>query len=270
MHIIGIVTCFNRKDKTINSIRKLIDGNPEYEFNFIVVDDCSKDGTAEALKDFQCVTVLNGTGGLYYSGGMRKGIAYVKDNNLIADYVLFFNDDVDFYPEILDRMKNYAVSDDVIVVGVTESGKGKLSYGGVVKKSRFLPKFEIIMSGEEKVYCDTFNANCVLIPFDVFSKLPNIDEAYGHSIGDYDYGLEASRQGFHILATNFYVGRCDDNPVSSNWLDTSKSRRERLKQKESIKGLPRKTWFHFCKKNYGIMTAIISTSWQYIKLILNK
>ena len=72
MKVLGLMTCFNRKEKTLNSIRKIISGNSDIVFEFIVVDDASRDGTKEALeKEFSNVTVLSGNGGLYYSGGLN-------------------------------------------------------------------------------------------------------------------------------------------------------------------------------------------------------
>lgn len=271
MKVLGLMTCFNRREKTLNSIRKIIKGNPNIEFDFVVIDDASKDGTKEALEnEFSNVTVISGNGGLYYSGGMRIAISYAKDQNIEYDYAMLFNDDVDFYPNCIHQLIEYKGKDE-IVVGATENSKNKLSYGGVKKKSSYRPAFDIIMSSEKKKeYCDTFNANCVIIDFEVFCQLDNIDPAYGHSLGDYDYGLNASRKGYKICVSDFFVGRCENNPVSDNWLDTRKSRLERLKQKESIKGLPAKTWFHFVKKNFGVFAALISTGYQYFKIIINK
>lgn len=270
MEIIGIMTCYNRKDKTIESIDRLILGNPGHSFKFIVVDDNSNDGTAELLSEKKNVVVLKGNGNLFYSGGMRKGIQFVKDNNLKAQYVLFFNDDVEFYDNIIDRMIEISDSGTNIVVGATEDSNGKMSYGGVIKNSKIKPSFRVVMSGAEKIYCDTFCANCVLIPYIVFSRLDNIDNKYVHSLGDYDYGLTATKKGYKIVATDFFVGCCNDNPVSQGWRDNTKPRKERIKLKEQPKGLPRKIWFYFIKKHYGFFSAVIYSITPYIRILFKK
>ena len=70
-----LLTCFNRKEKTINCIKSLSQGNKS-QIDFIVVDDGSTDGTADALdnmakelyeKDSEHVSidVIRGDGGLY-------------------------------------------------------------------------------------------------------------------------------------------------------------------------------------------------------------
>ena len=49
--VLGLATCFNRKEKTVNAIRSLVAGNSEVDFEFIIADDNSRDGTAEAFVD---------------------------------------------------------------------------------------------------------------------------------------------------------------------------------------------------------------------------
>ena len=55
------------------------------------MDDNSTDGTYEALEDLKrsgmTIDVLRGTGNLFWAGGMRKGIAYAKENTN-SDYYL--------------------------------------------------------------------------------------------------------------------------------------------------------------------------------------
>ena len=95
MKVLVLFTCFNRKEKTENCIKTITKNNPDIDFEFVVVNDGSTDGTAEMLNDLSSVyniTILNGQN-LYYSGGMRLGMQYIKENNMIADYFLMLNDE---------------------------------------------------------------------------------------------------------------------------------------------------------------------------------
>ncbi len=169
--VLCLATFFNRKEKTVNAVRKLIDGSPGVELSFCLVDDGSTDGTSEILKDFPGVHVLFGSGNLFYSGGMRKAIDYAKNTGNKYDYVLLFNDDVDFFSEALQKLIECSEKYDAnaIWVGPTCDDSDKLSYGGVRRTSVIRPNCEIIMSKEkEGRECDTFNANCVLIPWNIF------------------------------------------------------------------------------------------------------
>lgn len=267
--VLGLMTCFNRKEKTIHALEQLIKGNPEIIFSFIVADDGSSDGTYEELKKMPEVTILRGNGSLFYSGGMRLAISEAKRAGKVYDYCMLFNDDVDFYPHAIERLCSR--EDGSIWVGPTGDEQGNLSYGGIVKTSGWRPKTEIVMGTDHSGrICDTFNANCVLIPWEIFEKLDNIDEAYTHSMGDFDYGFSAVRKGFTIKVSDEFVGTCPDNPVAVSWRNTELSRKERLKRKESPKGLPGKEWFYYLNKNYNVITAVIYSVIPYLRILMKK
>lgn len=269
--ILGLVTCFNRKEKTVKALTNLIQGNPEIQFSFIVVDDGSTDGTKEALEQMPQVQVITGHGNLFYSGGMRVAIREGKALGKTFDYCLLFNDDVEFWDNAIQTLCKK--EKNTIWIGPTCEKDGSLSYGGVVKTSKWRPKTEIVMAEtEEGRDCDTFNANCVLIPWDIFMALENIDDTYTHSIGDFDYGFVASKKGYTMKVSNQYVGECPDNPVKSNhnWRNTELSRKRRIQLKESPKGLPLGEYFHYLNKNYNIFTAIVYSAMPYVRILLKK
>lgn len=269
IHVLGLMTCYNRKEKTIRALNKLIQGNPNIRFSFIVADDGSTDGTFEELQKIPGVTILHGNGSLFYSGGMRLAIDRAKKADRSYDYCLLFNDDVGFAESAIEDLCRK--EQGVIWIGPTSDGKGKLSYGGVVKTSKWRPKTEIVMAeGESGRECDTFNANCVLIPWGIFMQLDNIDDAYTHSMGDFDYGFSAKRKGYTIKVSDSFVGECPDNPVSASWRNTGLSRKERIRKKESPKGLPTKEWFHYLKKNYNVVTAVIYSLIPYMRIVLKR
>ena len=267
--VLGLVTCFNRKDKTVNAIEGLIRKNTNIQFEFIVVDDASTDGTKIALEKFPQVKVLEGNGNLYYTGGMRFAIEEALTQEKQYDFCLLFNDDVKFFDGVIDEMT--ACEKGIIWVGPTCNEVGELTYGGIIKTSNIRPSFRIVKAESSNgELCDTFNANCVLIPWEIFSVMGNMDSMYSHSLGDFDYGFLARRMGFEIRVISEYIGICCDNPTAGGWRDTSLRRYERLKKKESPKGLPRKEWFYYLKKNYSIVTAVIYSVIPYVRILLKK
>ena len=260
------MTCFNRKEKTKNAIEKLREGNPDIDFSFLVVDDQSTDGTKEAIESIPQVGVISGNGSLFYSGGMRVAINHAKKKEGF-DYCLLFNDDVDFQMGAIEYLTEKDAA--TIWVGPTCDEKQQLSYGGIVKTSKWRPSSKIIKADTSKGRnCDTFNANCVLIPWDIFMDLDNIDPVYTHSMGDFDYGFSAVRKGYEIKVSDRYVGICIDNPVENSWRNTKFSRKKRLSMKESPKGLPGAEWFHYLNKNYQFFTAIVYSLIPYMRILL--
>ncbi len=284
-----LLTCFNRKEKTINCIKSLSQANKS-GIEFIVVDDGSTDGTADALEemakelyekdsDHVSIVVIRSEGGLYYSGGMRKAMEAAKDQRGAsasvkatagtyhdADYYVLANDDVEFDAGVLDEIADKA--DATVIVGAMRDSSGKCSYGGVKYYSGIHYK-QIGPDAEDRT-CDTFNANFVAVPREVFDSVPVIDPVYIHSLGDFDYGLQIKNAGYKIEVTDHFVGTCNNNPSKGTWNDRSLSRIERMRRKESIKGAPAKQWFHFLNKNFGPGYALLYSVTPYIRILLGK
>ena len=233
MKILGIATCFNRKEKTVTSVKNLIEGNPNVEFHFVITDDNSKDGTKEALMQIPNVTVLSGSGSLFYSGGMRMAIDWAQKQNEDYDFCLLFNDDVAFFEGTVEELAQR--ESGIVWIGPTCDDKGELSYGGILKTSRWRPSVQIVKAETPKgLPCDTCNANCVLIPWWIFREMENIDPVYTHAMGDFDIGFNLVRKGVELRVSDSYVGMCCDNAIAGGWRDTSLPRKRRLQLKESL------------------------------------
>jgi GT2 family glycosyltransferase len=69
-----LITCYNRKEKTMQCLRALFDQNGlgnEFNIEVFLVDDGCKDGTVEVIiQDFPQVTIIQGNGNLYWNRGM--------------------------------------------------------------------------------------------------------------------------------------------------------------------------------------------------------
>ena len=118
--VLALFTCFNRKEKSIHAIESLLSGNPGIDFTFLVVDDGSTDGTAEALRarNFP-VRILRGDGSLFYSRGMGMGMDTLLREDTDYDYLygtsfsLWKDDAVSKYKEYYPLLKE--ISDSLIV-----------------------------------------------------------------------------------------------------------------------------------------------------------
>jgi len=96
MKIFIIIPVYNRKDLTRNCLLSLYKQTYR-NFEIVICDDGSTDGTSEMIKkEFPEVVLLKGNGNLYWSGAYNRCLRYILEKANDEDYVLSLNDDVDF------------------------------------------------------------------------------------------------------------------------------------------------------------------------------
>lgn len=266
-----ILACFNRKEKTLASIESLVKGNSSINFKFIIVDDNSDDGTYEAIKELPYeIDIIRGNGNLFWCGGMRLGLEIYFKKYYNSDCLLI-NDDVEFFEHSIEKMiQRRNDRKNTVIVGATKNRKNNYTYGLRKHRSKRGIYLDKIEPSSEEIKGDTFNANCVLISNNIMREVGNMDYVYSHSMGDYDLGFNIHRKGYELISSEDYVGFCEENSLNGTWQDTKLKRIQRLKKKETLKGLPFKEWFHFLNKNYGFINACIYSLIPYIKILIGK
>lgn len=269
-----LITCHNRQQKTLASLAALFNQALPEEVTLCVylVDDGSTDGTELAVRQaYPQVKILQGDGSLFWNGGMRLAFAEAIKYNY--DYYLWLNDDTILYPKALGSLLTTSHSlakqgySQAIVVGSTQDPEsGVLTYGGIVRYSWWYPlKFRWVEPGEEIKSCDTMHGNCVLIPQEVAKMVGNLDAAFIHNLGDFDYGFRAISKGCSVWLAPGYVGTCAFNAPS--WREPSLPLRERLKKMNQPKGLLLMEWKVYAQRHAGPLWPIY---WllPYVKLLM--
>jgi GT2 family glycosyltransferase len=236
-----------------------------YAMNLFLVDDGSTDGTTVAVHEtWPEATVIKGSGNLYWCGGMRAAWAVAAKTD--PDFFLLLNDDTLLFPNAICDLLALAPTSDsrLIAVGaICDPVSGEWTYGGGDCKRPFDPHY----GGPRD--CRSLNANCALVPRAVFREIGMFDKVYTHSMGDHDYGYAATRAGIPIRETARFVGECSKNPTNGTWLDTSLTIATRLSKLFSVKGLPPREWWHYCRKNIkGIWLAIFIS--PYFKTLIGR
>lgn len=261
MRLAALLTCHNRRDQTLACLRALhaCTRPAGCELAVYLVDDGSRDGTGEAVRaEFPGITVIDGDGSLFWNGGMRRafGAAIQHDH----DAYLWLNDDTLLFPDALEKV--LACSDerasanggrcDIIVGATHDAVTGKLTYGGLVSRSRWSPHYYVHLPVSDVAQpCQTLNGNCVLIPRAVVRAIGNIDDAFVHAIGDWDYGFRARRAGFGIWMAPGFVGTCSQNPVVAPPRKEAASIRTQLRKTCGPKRVPPQAWRTFVRRHCG-------------------
>jgi GT2 family glycosyltransferase len=271
-----LLTCYNRKEKTLACLRSLLERPLSVHANLTtyLLDDSSSDGTAYAVKkEFPQVRLLNGDGNYYWNGGMRAVFGAAKRDG--HDFYLWLNDDVElcdgFLATLLTTYNTVTAKSsllNIIVGAVKDPTSGEMTYSGFVRSSSWHPlKFSKLPPDPERpLECDTMNGNCVLIPDCIVQLIGNLDRIYIQQMGDLDYGIRARTAGAKIWISPGYVGTCQPNNHQI-WGDPKRSLIERVKVINSPKGFPLKVWVHFARKHGGSAWPLFALS-PYIKALL--
>jgi len=265
-----LATSFNRRDTTLRSLEALRAAAGELTYHVWLVDDASTDDTSAMVRqNHPEVTLIAGTGSLYWNGGMLK--AWQAAIAQHADYYLLLNDDLELEPDSLVRLHSMQKELEalhgpkVISIGrVVDPDTGQTTYGGYVTASRLSRlNFKHVPNGGQP--CDTMNGNCALIPARATQDVGLLDQHYRHHTGDVDYGLRARDAGYLLIQTPYPVGRTSFNTAfhaKQNRLTWS-NRRFVLNHP---KGIPLKEWLYFCRRHGGWLWPI-NFIVRYIKII---
>jgi len=249
-----LITCHNRKEKTLKCLRNLFcqKGIGEsFLLEVFLVDDGCTDGTPEVIKlDFPQVTIIQGSGNLYWNRGMHLAWDTAAANKDF-DFYLWLNDDT-FLMEYAIEILLKGIFLEAIVCGTTKSQLSKkATYGAFT----FKPQKLLIPNGkfQNADYC---NGNCVLIPRNVFKRLGNLDPIFQHALGDFDYCMRAQKIGIEIKVAPEFIGFCESHKTVPNWQCISLNVIERIKSLYSpLSGCNPPEFFVFEKRHNGIFLA---------------
>lgn len=256
MHIAVVMACHNRRSHTIACLQSLraqsaLTPPSACKLTLWVLDDASTDGTAEAIMEaWPEANIITGDGQHYWCGGMRA--AWSRAATSDPDYYLLVNDDTTIVPDALVELLALAPSPQALTIAVAaiaDPRSGKVVFGG--HKGHNLAPVQPAGKPEE---CDTMNANCTLIPRAVHHMLGGLHTAYTHSMGDFDYGFQATRRGIKVLQSSRILGFSMQNSEEGTWRDRTlpRFRRIALLWNSPTRGLPFREWCAYCIRNHGI------------------
>lgn len=256
-----LMTCFNRKIKTLNCLTSLFNILPNCDV--YLVDDGSNDGTSDAVKiAFPQVNVIQGTGNLFWSRGMH--LAWKEASKCDYDYYLWLNDDVILHEYWLDELLGcYEISGvRSIICGLVESiDRSRILYGG------FNSSKEMIQFNGMTNTIKFMNGNVVLVPKEVFKLVGNLDPAFHHDLGDVDYGLRAIAKDIKVLSTRRPIAIGNPNTINRERLHAV-SVFKRFKKLYSPLGSPPALNFIFRKRHFGVISASLYWMFQHVINVL--
>lgn len=185
-------------------------GKSKEQVPIVVVDDGSSDGTHQWISEhYPEVHLLQGDGGLWWSGGVNMGMHYALEK-LAVDYVLWWNNDIIPRKDYLSQLFNILskVSDQVVVGSKVFVFNDDLIWG---MGGRFDPVSGLrYMYGERQrddvQYQQAFGVDWLpgmgtTLHRSVVETIGYLDqENFPQYHADSDYSLRAKSAGFQIMA----------------------------------------------------------------------
>ena len=260
---IAALSCsYNRVKKTTAFLTSLFEQKiPEgYGLTVYLLDDNSPDGTANYVENnFPEAKVINGSGSLFWAGGMRTLWSEVikKDE---YDFFLLLNDDVVLYENAVNRLisayhqSKYAEN---IILGTVLDNEGQgITYGGQKITSRLTASsVNLVPDKAELRSCDIGNANIMLVDKATVNKIGILSGLYTHGFADYDYTLTAVENGVKVWIAPGYHGHCE-NDHGVSWLPQHTPLKKRIAHLYSPKGLAYREHILYLKKHFPLSVPI--------------
>jgi len=271
-----LITCHNRKDKTIKCIKKLFEAaeksNSKITNTVFLTDDGSTDGTNQLVAEsFPSVNILQGNGQLYWAGGMRNSWNEALKNNY--DGYLLLNDDTMVFENLFNEIfhtdrysKDFLLKQGIYIGSTYNEITNKFTYGGRKIKNSLKGSSEIIIPNGKIEMCDLGNANIMYVPNNVCNQLGILSTQYIHGVADYDYTLKAKSKKIPVLVMSSYVGTCKENNINKNEIFKNKSFKERYKYLFSPIGLAFTDYLQLQKKFFIYRYPVVLIK-GYLKLI---
>lgn len=227
---IGIIlTVYNRwrltkrcLDSVLESIKLCADLS---DYLIFIVDDGSTDETGLMLSnlDNEKLTVIQGSGDLYWAGGMVKGMDVALEDKSISHFVLINNDVLFHRDAFVTVLEDYWRRDDSVIVGAFQNeSNNNISYG---LRDR---NFDLVPLGKKGIYP---NGNFIFVSRAVISLCGGLSKSYQHGYADFEFGLRLSRLGRTLYSSSNFLGRCEGRiNVQPGWKNPNNSFHERLRE----------------------------------------
>jgi GT2 family glycosyltransferase len=260
--VAAIVPTFNRRHK----LARFLDAISQLtypEFQVIVVDASSRDGTPEMVRSqFPSVTLISISDRHFWTGATNAGVRLAIERRV--DYILTINDDAIIYPDYLSELVNLARSRDLLILGNridyldpqdkvwslgTHSDWGTDRFLKIAYNDVDLVDIDRQILDRELLPVDALPGNGVLIKTEVFQRIGLYNDRFcPHYHGDSELILRAGKVGISAWIA----------PQIRLLNDFSND--QKVLPKRNLAGLK---YIFFNPKSHLFMPAILYIIWRY-------
>lgn len=201
---------------TLPPLLKLRDSN----YEIIVVDNGSMDGSLEYLNNQSRVKVIVNKENLGYSKGKNQGVREAK-----GEYVLLLDNDIQINnTDLLDRLNSCARPDTVFTFVMINKNENKTKYyGGYfnfygINENSF-HALKNILAYQNKIECAYPHGGCLFFPKKFWTKIfGGYDERQPYMLDDNDLGMRAWISDYKCIVYNeiFFTHLGIENQTNDN------------------------------------------------------
>jgi len=224
-----VIPVHNRIEKTIKCLNSIYMQN-ENDIQIVVVDDGSNDGTKQILQEeYPRITLLTGTGSLFWTGAVHYGINYILTICDKDDWVLLVNNDVQLGINTVNELVKFSETHDkkVIVNALSVDSKDKdtIIKSGTIVKSWFFNwthhvfhNYKLVdLESKKEVEVDLLTGRCLLHPVEIFMEIGNYNsKILPHYGGDDEFTARAKLFGFKLFILPSAIVYLDQDNVYKN------------------------------------------------------
>jgi GT2 family glycosyltransferase len=194
-----ILICYNEIEYTIKTIESLKKTTTDY--NLIVIDNGSTDGTNEYLSNINCKLITN-----------KNNIGYTKAVNqgfeLTTNDVVLLNNDIILTPNWLIKLKEHLKDGVGLVAPMTNYAFGiQRDDNALYNSIDNLYQYCKLIEERKPIEFPRLIFMCILINRELINKIGYLDEQFNPgNFEDDDYCLRSLKAGFkNILARNVFI-----------------------------------------------------------------
>lgn len=200
-----IVLCYNQLEYTKQCVRSVLEQTAYPNYELVIVDNNSTDGTVNYLKQIASenvnVKIVLNQDNRGFAGGNNDGIA-VSDGDYI---VLLNNDTIVTRGWLTGLLKHYSNDSKAGIVGpITNSigneAKINVPYTDVASMPLFAYQYTTEHMGEEFPHSGILAMFCVMISRKIYDEVGPLDEGYGIGMfEDDDYSMAVTSKGYSLI-----------------------------------------------------------------------
>jgi GT2 family glycosyltransferase len=251
-----IIPVHDRKAITLRCLRCLLGNGLPADTGIIVIDDGSKDGTAEAVGSaFPDVKLIFGNGELYWTGGIRAGMQCALGMN--AEYLFWLNDDCLPDPECFSVMQEFLRKNPRSISGAVCFLEGESE----PIRTGFRCRSTVPSSLSTLTDVHGLSGYCVGMPSQLCREIGLPDARHlPHYGADSIYTLQAHRRGFRVVilpnAKVYLMARHEPATLKERAKEFKDGRFQFIRatffRKKSKYYLTGQYWYHWYKYSFPV------------------